>query len=59
LAAGLRQLGVRILNDSFFDTLTVDSSVDHDAILERARGESFNFRLLPVGVCGEVGRICT
>ena len=52
LAAGLRQLGVRILNDSFFDTLTVDSTFDHEGILERARGESLNFRLLPGGVRG-------
>jgi glycine dehydrogenase len=52
LAAGLRHLGVRILNDSFFDTLTVDSTFDHDGILERARSESLNFRLLPGGVRG-------
>jgi glycine dehydrogenase len=52
LADGLRRLGVRILNDSFFDTLTVDSTFDHDAILERARDESLNFRLLPGGVGG-------
>jgi len=52
LAAGLRLLGVRILNDSFFDTLTVDSAFEHAQILERARGESLNFRLLPGGVRG-------
>jgi len=50
LAAGLRQLGVRILNRSFFDTLTVDSTVEHERILERARQASLNFRLLPDGI---------
>jgi glycine dehydrogenase len=52
LAAGLQRLGVRLLNDSFFDTLTVDSAFDHDRIVERAGGESLNFRLLPGGVRG-------
>jgi glycine dehydrogenase len=52
LAAGLRRLGVRILNESFFDTLTVDSAFDHDGIVARAQVESLNFRLLPGGVQG-------
>jgi len=52
LGAGLRRLGVRLLNESFFDTLTVDSSAHHDRICERARDEGLNFRLLPEGIRG-------
>jgi glycine dehydrogenase len=52
LAAGLQRLGVRLLNDSFFDTLTVDSAFDHDEIVERAGAESLNFRLLSGGFRG-------
>ncbi len=52
LAAGLRRLGVRILNTTYFDTLTVDSDFDHERILERARDERLNFRVLAAGACG-------
>ncbi|HEX4152277.1 MAG TPA: aminomethyl-transferring glycine dehydrogenase [Steroidobacteraceae bacterium] len=46
LATGLRKLGRRLLNQTFFDTLTVDSSGDHAAILNRAAHEKLNFRVL-------------
>ena len=52
LAAGLRRLGVRVQNDSHFDTLTVDSDANHDVIMQRARAERLNFRTLPRGACG-------
>ena len=52
LAAGLRRLGVRILNGTYFDTLTVDSDADHERILERARDEHLNFRVIGAGACG-------
>jgi glycine dehydrogenase len=43
---------VRILNATHFDTLTVDSHIDHERILERARGEHLNFRWVAAGACG-------
>jgi glycine dehydrogenase len=52
LAAGLCRLGVRILNSTYFDTLTVDADIDHECILERARDERLNFRVLATGACG-------
>ena len=52
LAAGLRSLGVRILNETFFDTLTVDSAAAHDEILKAAGHERLNFRILAAGACG-------
>ena len=52
LAAGLRRLGVRILNASHFDTLTVDSDAAHDFILQRADEERLNFRIIAGGAGG-------
>jgi glycine dehydrogenase len=52
LAAGLRQLGVAIENDTFFDTLTVDAGAGRDAIVERARAERINLRLVGDGRLG-------
>ncbi|MDB6082762.1 MAG: gcvP1, partial [Gammaproteobacteria bacterium] len=52
LAAGLRRLGIRILNGSYFDTLTVDSDDAHELILQRACGEQLNFRIVDTGACG-------
>ena len=52
LAAGLRTLGVRILNSTHFDTLTVDSGAGHERILQRAREARLNFRVLAPGECG-------
>jgi glycine dehydrogenase len=52
LAAGLRTLGVPILNGTYFDTLTVESGAGHERILERAREARLNFRVLAPGECG-------
>jgi glycine dehydrogenase len=52
LAAGLRTLGVRILNGTYFDTLTVDSGAGHELILQRAREARLNFRVPAAGECG-------
>ncbi|MGA2188954.1 MAG: aminomethyl-transferring glycine dehydrogenase [Steroidobacteraceae bacterium] len=52
LAAGLRRLGVRLLNTTYFDTLTVDSDFDHDRIQGRAGARRLNFRIIPHGACG-------
>ena len=52
LAAGLRRLGVRILNGSHFDTLTVDSDATHDFVLQRADEERLNFRIIADGAGG-------
>ncbi len=52
LAAGLRRLGVRILNGSHFDTLTVDSDAIHEFVLRRADAERLNFRIIADGSCG-------
>jgi len=46
LAAGLRKLGVRIENANFFDMLTVDAGGERSAIVERARAERINLRLV-------------
>jgi glycine dehydrogenase len=52
LAAGLRRLRVRILNNGHFDTLTVDSDATHDFVLQRADEERLNFRIISDGACG-------
>ncbi len=52
LAAGLRRLGVRVLNGTYFDTLTVDSDAAHERIVQAALSEQLNFRVLPGGACG-------
>jgi glycine dehydrogenase len=52
LAAGLRTLGVRILNGTYFDTLTVDGGAGHERILQRAREARLNFRVPAPGQCG-------
>jgi glycine dehydrogenase len=46
LLAGLKQLGFKSMNDSFFDTLTIETGPHHAAILERALAERLNFRVL-------------
>ena len=46
LAAGLRRLGVRILNSGHFDTLTVHCAAGHDTVLQQADAERLNFRLV-------------
>ena len=44
LAAGLEQLGWRLLNDSAFDTLTIDCGVQVEARLQAARDAGMNLR---------------
>ena len=47
LATGLRQLGFNVLNDTFFDTLTVEVGDQQAAIIARAASAKINFRVLP------------
>ncbi len=47
LAAGLRRLGFNVLNDTFFDTLTVEVGDKQTEIIARATSEKINFRVLP------------
>ena len=47
LAAGLKQGGFRLLNDTFFDTLTVEAGAQQAAILERALEKKINLRAVP------------
>ncbi len=49
LAGGLHRLGVKIANQSYFDTLSVQSGALHAKVLERAHEERLNFRLLGEG----------
>ena len=44
LAAGLKQLGRTLVNDSGFDTLTVDTGDRTEALLRGARDAGFNLR---------------
>ena len=46
LARGLERQGYTIVNDTFFDTLTVDAGGEAEAILYRARDRGFNLRLI-------------
>jgi glycine dehydrogenase len=52
LAAGLRRLGFHVLNDSFFDTLTVAVGAQQQEIIARGLGEKLNFRILVAGEAG-------
>ncbi len=52
LAVDLERLGRRLLNGSYFDTLSVDSGSDQVEVLERARKAGLNFRILSKEVCG-------
>jgi glycine dehydrogenase len=47
LAAGLRRQGFNILNDTFFDTITVEVGDQQAEIIARAASEKINFRVLP------------
>jgi glycine dehydrogenase len=49
LAAGLRRLGFRILNENFFDTITVAVGLKQDEIIARAVHEQINFRIVKAG----------
>ncbi|MGE3144943.1 MAG: aminomethyl-transferring glycine dehydrogenase [Pseudorhodoplanes sp.] len=44
LAAGLRAQGFKLLNTTFFDTITVDAGARRAEIIERARQARINFR---------------
>src|SRR5437762_8134477 len=46
LAKGLRGAGYKILNSTFFDTLTVDAGERQTDIIRRAASEKINFRLV-------------
>jgi glycine dehydrogenase len=46
LAAGLRQLGFTIQNESFFDTITVIVGDQQNDIIARAAAEKINFRIV-------------
>ncbi|TLP76167.1 glycine dehydrogenase (aminomethyl-transferring) [Pseudomonas nitroreducens] len=46
LAAGLTAKGVKIVNQHFFDTLTLEVGAQQQAILERARAARVNLRIV-------------
>ena len=46
LAAGLAAKGVKIVNQHFFDTLTLDVGAQQQAIVERARAARVNLRIV-------------
>ena len=52
LAGGLRKLGFALLNESFFDTLTVAVGERQEEIIARARAERINLRAVAPGECG-------
>lgn len=52
LAAGLSAKGVKIVNQYFFDTLTLDVGAQQQAILERARAARVNLRIVGVDRLG-------
>ena len=45
-AEGFKRLGLRIANDSFFDTLTVEAKGEARAIAARAEASGYNVRLI-------------
>lgn len=46
LAAGLTAKGVKVVNQRFFDTLTLDVGAQQQAIVERARAARVNLRIV-------------
>ncbi len=52
LAAGLQSLGFTLRNQAFFDTLTVETGSQHDAILARADAAKMNFRIIDGNTVG-------
>jgi len=50
LAAGLRKLGFKILNDSFFDTVTVEVGAKRNEIVARALTEKINLGIGDAGL---------
>ena len=57
LAAGLKQLGFRILHDNFFDTVTVLVPDAHTDIVPRAQGERLNLRIIAPGKCAAIAAL--
>jgi glycine dehydrogenase len=52
LAAALRKHGFTLLNDSFFDTITVAAGARQTEIVGRAAKEKINLRVMAAGECG-------
>ncbi|WP_433898700.1 aminomethyl-transferring glycine dehydrogenase [Pseudomonas sp. PSE1(2024)] len=52
LAAGLERLGIKRLNEHFFDTLTLDVGGAQTAIIESAQAAQINLRILGRGQLG-------
>jgi glycine dehydrogenase len=52
LAASLNSAGVAVLNESFFDTLTVSVPTQADRVLERALAEGINLRRVDSNTVG-------
>jgi glycine dehydrogenase len=46
LAAGLIKLGITVETNAYFDTLVINAGAQYDAIIERAKSETINFRLM-------------
>ncbi len=57
LAEGLRELGFTVLNEAFFDTITVAVGERQSEILRRARAERINLRVVAPGQCGNAAAI--
>ena len=47
LAAGLQKAGFKLVHDNFFDTITLQTNEQTDAIYQRALAADLNLRLLP------------
>ncbi|WP_374590744.1 aminomethyl-transferring glycine dehydrogenase [Aquabacterium sp.] len=52
LAAGLRQLGCKLLHDTAFDTLQIEVGDHRDALLAAARAQGFNLRAATADTIG-------
>ena len=52
LAAALQQRGVRVVNDSWFDTLAIDVGDNADGVYQRALDAGINLRRIDDGVLG-------
>ncbi|RJF76672.1 aminomethyl-transferring glycine dehydrogenase [Rhodopseudomonas palustris] len=50
LATGLKQLGFAPVNDTYFDTLTIEVGDKRDAIVARAEAETINLRINPTSL---------
>ncbi len=52
LKAGLSQIGRTVLNDTFFDTITVQIGSGRDELIARAQAQKINFRLVGTDCIG-------